>query len=65
MERSFSWDFLPGTLLVSEAGGKVTDLNGNPLKFLDEKLIVSTPGLIASNSYIHQEILGSMRKFWL
>ena len=62
-ERSFSWDFLPGTLLVSEAGGKVSDLNGNPLKFLDEKLILSTPGLIASNSHIHQEILRSMRKF--
>ena len=62
-ERSFSWDFLPGTLLVTEAGGKVSDLNGNPLKFHDEKLIVSTQGLIASNSYIHQEILGSMRNF--
>lgn len=62
-ERSFSWDFLPGTLLVSEAGGKVSDLNGNPLKFLDEKLIVSTPGLIASNSIIHQEILRSMKNF--
>jgi 3'(2'), 5'-bisphosphate nucleotidase len=62
-ERSFSWDFLPGTLLVSEAGGKVSDLNGNPLKFLDEKLIVTAPGLIASNSYIHQEILRSMRIF--
>ena len=62
-ERSFSWDFLPGTLLVTEAGGKVSDLNGNPLKFLDEKLIVSAPGFIASNSSIHQEILNSMRNF--
>jgi 3'(2'), 5'-bisphosphate nucleotidase len=62
-KRSFSWDFLPGTLLVSEAGGQVSDLNGNQLTFLDEKVIVSAPGLIASNSYIHKEILGSMRKF--
>ena len=63
MERSFSWDFLPGTLLVNEAGGKVSDLNGNTLKFLDEKLIISTPGLIASNAAIHQKVLKSLRKF--
>jgi len=62
-ERSFSWDFLPGTLLVNEAGGEVSDLNGNPLKFLNEKVLVSASGLIASNTVIHQKILKSMRNF--
>ena len=62
-ERSFSWDFLPGTLLVSEAGGTVSDLLGNPLKFLDEKTIVSAPGLIASNSIIHDNVSNLLKNF--
>ena len=62
-ERSFSWDFLPGALLVSEAGGTVSDLLGNPLKFLDEKTIVSAPGLIASNSLIHDKLSNHMKNF--
>lgn len=62
-ERSFSWDFLPGTLLVSEAGGTVSDLLGNPLKFLNEKTLASTPGLIASNSFIHNKVSNLMKNF--
>lgn len=44
------WDFSAGALIVEEAGGKVTDLQGNPW----------TPQVdqyIASNSKIHQDIL--------
>ena len=62
-ERSFSWDFLPGTLLVSEAGGTVSDLLGNPLKFAAEKTIVSAPGLIASNSLIHDNVAKFIKNF--
>ncbi|MBY9002501.1 MAG: hypothetical protein KGD73_00870 [Candidatus Lokiarchaeota archaeon] len=59
--RSFAWDFLPGTLLVQEAGGTVSDLQGNRIEFNDDKCMVSAPGLIASNSIIHDEILKKLR----
>ncbi|MHA2430591.1 MAG: inositol monophosphatase family protein [Promethearchaeota archaeon] len=55
--RSFSWDFLPGVLIVNEAGGIVSDLKGNNIKFNNEKCIISAPGLVASNGVLHEEIL--------
>jgi 3'-phosphoadenosine 5'-phosphosulfate (PAPS) 3'-phosphatase len=57
MDRSFIWDFLPGDLLVMEAGGKVTDLKGRFPKYIENKCVISSPGLIASNGNFHQEIL--------
>ena len=55
--RSFSWDFLPGMLIVNEAGGIVSDLKGNNIKFNNEKCIITAPGLVASNGILHEEIL--------
>ncbi len=45
-----AWDSAAGFIIVEEAGGKVTDLNGNyynPYK----------PGLIATNGLIHDEVV--------
>jgi 3'(2'), 5'-bisphosphate nucleotidase len=57
LKRSFTWDFLPGDLLVKEAGGSITDLNGNSIKYLNEKCIITAPGLIASNGVLHKDLL--------
>jgi len=59
--RSFAWDFLPGILLVQEARGTVTDLLGNSIEFHNDKCIVSAPGLIASNSIIHDDIIEKLK----
>jgi 3'-phosphoadenosine 5'-phosphosulfate (PAPS) 3'-phosphatase len=56
-EHSFSWDFLPGDLIVREAGGEVTDLNGEILKYNDEKCLWTAPAIIASNGHIQSKIL--------
>ena len=55
--HSYSWDYCPGDLLVKEAGGKVTDLNGKELIYQDEHLLCSTYGFLASNGILHEEIL--------
>ncbi|MFX0141347.1 MAG: inositol monophosphatase family protein [Candidatus Hodarchaeota archaeon] len=55
--KSFSWDFLPGTLIVKEAGGVVSDLKGINIKFKNEKCVISAPGLVASNGILHEKIL--------
>ena len=45
-----AWDSAAGFLLVEEAGGKVTQLDGSPYN-------PYKPGIIASNGIIHNELL--------
>jgi len=44
------WDVAPGVLLVQEAGGKVSDFQGNPWK-------LQTSDLLFSNKKLHEKIL--------
>ncbi|HZY31902.1 MAG TPA: inositol monophosphatase family protein [Candidatus Methylomirabilis sp.] len=44
------WDVAAGALAVMEAGGRVTDLTGQPLR-------LSAPRIVASNGAIHDEML--------
>lgn len=44
------WDFAAGSLIVTEAGGRVTDARGGPLK-------LETTSLLASNGHLHEAIL--------
>ncbi|MDQ3552312.1 MAG: inositol monophosphatase [Bacteroidota bacterium] len=45
-----AWDSAAGFLLVEEAGGKVSDLKGNPYNPYQ-------PGIIASNGLMHKELV--------
>ena len=45
-----AWDSAAGFLIVQEAGGKVTDLRGQPYSPYQ-------PGIVATNGIIHEEIL--------
>jgi fructose-1,6-bisphosphatase/inositol monophosphatase family enzyme len=44
-----AWDYAPAALLAAEAGGKVTDLEGEPWNF-------SSDSLLATNGLLHEEI---------
>jgi 3'(2'), 5'-bisphosphate nucleotidase len=55
-ETFFDWDICAGHLLVSEAGGTVTDLGGNPITYQNEKF-AQTRGLLATNGLIHTEAI--------
>jgi myo-inositol-1(or 4)-monophosphatase len=48
------WDWGAGWLLIQEAGGKVTDLQGNPWVLQREEMV-------ASNGALHQELLGVLQ----
>ncbi len=50
-----SWDTAAGVLLVTEAGGKVTDFFGNPAAVEDRDLI-------ATNGLLHEEMLGEFQQ---
>jgi fructose-1,6-bisphosphatase/inositol monophosphatase family enzyme len=48
--RHTAWDYAPTALMVAEAGGRVTDLSGNPWTY-------DSDGLIAANPILHDEIM--------
>jgi 3'(2'), 5'-bisphosphate nucleotidase len=55
------WDLCAGHVLVTEAGGKVTKLNGDPLQYgLPGAL--QQGGTIASNDHLHEAILARLRQ---
>ncbi|MBM3155513.1 MAG: hypothetical protein FJ008_09360 [Chloroflexi bacterium] len=41
----YPWDIAPGLLLVKEAGGKVTNWQGNPATLRSSQIIASNPKL--------------------
>jgi len=53
--RLSPWDFAAGRLFVEEAGGKVTDANGNPLP-------LEVTSLVASNTKLHDAMLKITKK---
>ena len=48
------WDSAAGWLIVEEAGGKVTDLDGNPFSPYQHKVL-------ATNGHIHDEMLAVIK----
>ncbi|MCL6560289.1 MAG: inositol monophosphatase [Firmicutes bacterium] len=48
------WDVAAGSLLVEEAGGRVTDIDGNSLS------LEGYPSIVASNGLIHKELLEAL-----
>ncbi len=50
-----SWDIAAGILLIEEAGGKITSYEGMPTQ------VLSNQPLAASNSLIHDELLGYLK----
>ena len=51
-----AWDIAAASLLVEEAGGTVSDLEGQPFR-------VRTGRLLATNGRIHREMLGTMAAY--
>ncbi|MDJ0508500.1 MAG: 3'(2'),5'-bisphosphate nucleotidase [Crocosphaera sp.] len=56
------WDHAPGVIIVEEAGGKVTDLNGQPLDFSLGAKLSNNCGVLASNGVIHEQVLAAIKQ---
>lgn len=54
------WDHAAGAIIVTEAGGKVTDLQGKPLDFSQSFKLTENHGICASHGGLHQEILNAI-----
>jgi len=49
------WDVASGAALIQIAGGTVTDIDGQPLRF--NRRIVKLKGMVADNGLIHDELM--------
>ncbi|HEY7288538.1 MAG TPA: inositol monophosphatase family protein [Vicinamibacterales bacterium] len=59
--RDKIWDQAAGSLIIEEAGGRVTDLNGAALNFGTGRLLASNEGLIASNGLLHDAVVEAIQ----
>ncbi len=56
------WDHAAGWIVVKEAGGEVTDINGKPLDFSLGRTLRNNKGIVASNGHFHQQIIDAVQQ---
>ncbi len=55
------WDHAAGSLLLSEAGGKITDCAGDLLDFSCGMRLEKNQGIIATNGVVHDQVIDALR----
>lgn len=55
------WDHAAGSLIVEEAGGRVTDVGGKTLDFSTGKKLLRNRGIIVSNGRLHAAFLAAVQ----
>ena len=56
------WDHAGGSLVVTEAGGRVTDIRGNDLEFNHGHVLGANLGVIVTNGLVHEAVLEAIRE---
>ena len=60
--REKIWDHAAGYLVITEAGGRVTDMLGQPLDFASGPKMDHNRGVVASNGLLHQAVLEALSR---
>ncbi len=60
--REKLWDHAAGHAIVSEAGGRVTDLLGQPIDWRAGTRMANNRGVLVSNRFLHDTILEAIAK---
>lgn len=60
LQPKTEWDFAAGTLLIQEAGGVVTQMDGHP--FIFNKKNPRAPGIIYGNPHVHRQLAEMVKK---
>jgi 3'(2'), 5'-bisphosphate nucleotidase len=55
------WDHAAGKIIVEEAGGRVTDMYGQALDFLQGPEMIKNEGIVAGNIGVHKRILETLK----
>ncbi|MFZ9091472.1 MAG: inositol monophosphatase family protein, partial [Planctomycetaceae bacterium] len=56
------WDHAGGVLLVEEAGGQVTDINGSLADFQHGRTLAKNQGMVASNGRVHPFLIQAIQR---
>jgi 3'(2'), 5'-bisphosphate nucleotidase len=60
--RENIWDHAAGSLIVEEAGGRVSDMCGNLLDFASDVRMHHNRGVVVSNGILHEEVLAVLAR---
>jgi len=60
--RERIWDQAAGSIVVEEAGGRVSDLDGKPLDFSHGRTLATNRGVLATNGHLHNALLAGLRE---
>jgi len=60
--REKIWDHAAGLLVVTEAGGRVTDIFGRDLDFSQGYRLENNRGVVATNTPVHDDVLGAIKE---
>ena len=61
--REYIWDNAAGMIVVEEAGGVVTDVDGRALDFSQGKRLTHNRGILATNGKLHPRLLECIREW--
>ena len=54
------WDQAAGLIVLEEAGGRITDMKGQPLDFSTGRMLLNNSGLCATNGHLHEHTLAAI-----
>jgi len=60
--REKIWDQAAGSIVLVEAGGQISDLDGKPLDFTSGRSLHNNRGILATNSQLHPAALAALRQ---
>ncbi|SFI81417.1 3'(2'),5'-bisphosphate nucleotidase [Planctomicrobium piriforme] len=55
------WDHAGGVLVLEEAGGKVTDIDGHPLDFAAGSTLKNNRGVVVTNGLLHDAVMAVVK----
>jgi 3'(2'), 5'-bisphosphate nucleotidase len=56
------WDHAAGMLVVEQAGGRVSDIDGAPLDFRHGRTLARNRGVVATAGGVHARVLEAIRE---
>jgi 3'(2'), 5'-bisphosphate nucleotidase len=60
--REKIWDQAAGSIVIEEAGGRITDLDGKSLDFSHGRTLAKNRGVVATNGHLHEAVLKTLRE---
>ncbi|MEM7007929.1 MAG: 3'(2'),5'-bisphosphate nucleotidase [Thermodesulfobacteriota bacterium] len=54
------WDHAAGSIIVSEAGGRVSDIYGNNLDFSKGRTLADNKGIVGTNGELHELVISAV-----